>query len=132
MDTYRVDVGLGGVSKHAPVERLVRWHEGERGYKVETNNEYGYRPLHRPRTFCGECGSQSGRADDETLSQRFAVSVVDNLVDRLQERDVDINYTAVRYCVKKLKSKPETKDYDTEIFERATKLGIKRARYNSR
>lgn len=145
-DTFRPDAD-GGVSKYAPEERCVRAFDGEKGYKLECTDavpdwvddsdslipaeeyEYDYRPLHRPRTFCGECGSQSGRADDLVLSQRDALLFADNLIERFQEANVAIDRRAVKYTVRELKNREKLCGYDTEIFRRATKLGVKRARY---
>jgi hypothetical protein len=128
-DTYRPDA-TQGVSKYAPEERCVRAFDGEKGYKHEhfDHDEYGYRPFHRPRTFCGECGSQSGRAEDLTLSRRAALACVETLVEQLVTAGVTVHTRAVRETVRRMKSNPDLKDYDTEIFERATKLGIKFAR----
>lgn len=126
-DTFRPDAD-GGVSKYAPEERCVRAYDGGKGYKVVEWGNYGYRPLHEPRTFCEECGSQSGRADDDTLSQRQAVTFASNLLDRLHEAQVRASKRALKHLVKELKSDPRVVDYDTEIFRRATKIAIRRAR----
>lgn len=128
-DTFRPDAD-GGVSKYAPEERCVRAHDGVKGYRLSQMNGYGYRPIYEPRTFCGECGSRSGRADDDDLSQRQAVSFADNLLDRLHEADVRVNERALKYLVGQLKADKRVQGYDTEIFRRATKVAIKRARYN--
>lgn len=144
-DTFRPDAD-GGVSKYAPQERCVRAFDGAKGYKHDCTEivpdwdderspipaaayAYDYRPLHRPRTFCGECGSQSGRADDLVLSQRDAVCFAENLIDRFEEARIAIDRRAVKYTVRELKSREELCGYDTEIFRRAVKLGIKHARY---
>lgn len=128
-DTFRPDVGIGGVSKYAPEERLIRWYDGERGYKTEATNEYGYRPLHNPRTFCSDCGSQSGRAEDIDLSRRTAILFTENLLTRLREAGVHVDQQALKYTVGTLKSDERLEGADTEIFRRAVKLGIKHARH---
>lgn len=144
-DDYRPDVGVcGGVSKYAPTERLRRAFDGGKGYKatsVETKPGwidrapippedfvYGYRPINEPRTFCEECGSQSGRAGDESLSIRQAVAFADNLVDRLHEAGVSVDGGELKHAVKKFKAYEDLEAFDTEIFRRATKIVIKRAR----
>jgi hypothetical protein len=127
-DTFRPDA-TQGVSKYAPEERCVRAHDGVKGYRLSQMNGYGYRPIYEPRTFCGECGSQSGRADDDALSQRQAVSFADNLLNRLHEADVCVKERALKYVVGQLKGDERLQGYDTEIFRRATKVAIKRARY---
>jgi hypothetical protein len=127
-DTFRPDA-TQGVSKYAPEERCVRAHDGDKGYRLSQTNGYGYRPIYEPRTFCGQCGSQSGRADDDPLSQRQAVSFADNLYDRLRDADVHVDKRALKYLVGQLKEDQRVADYDTEIFRRATKVAIKRARY---
>lgn len=127
-DTYRPDVGIGGVSKHAPEERLRRAFNGGKGYKTEVVDEYGYRPLHEPRTFCEDCGSQSGRADDDSLSQRQAVSFAGNLFSRLREANVRVSERTLKYLVGQLKEDKRVQGYDTEIFRRAVKVAIRHAR----
>lgn len=140
-DTYRPDTDIG-VSDYAPEERLRRAFNGGKGYKTESTESppewesvipsedyvYGYRPLHEPRTFCESCGSQSGRADDDSLSQRQAVIFASNLLDRLDEANVRASKRALKRLVKGLKSDPRVADYDTEIFRRATKVAIRHAR----
>lgn len=150
-DTYRPDAD-GGVSQYAPEERLIRAFDGQKGYKtdvVETEPEpslrpkddirippedyvYGYRPLHEPRTFCSDCGSQSGRADDDDLPRRMAVIFAGNLANRLHESGVDIDTSELKRAVGLLKSKEELNGRDTEIFRRATKIAIKRERHRRR
>lgn len=127
-DTFRPDV-LSGVSQYAPEERLRRAFDGTHGYRTEDMDEYGVQRVHRPCTYCSECGSQSGRAEDHDLSRRNAIIFADNLIARLQESDVDVDTHALKFTVGKLKSDERLNGVDTEIFRRATKLGIKRARY---
>lgn len=142
-DTFRPDAD-GGVSKYAPEERCVRAFDGGKGYKIEAVEDepdwidwapipaedfvYGYRPLHEPRTFCDECGSQSGRADDSDLSRRQTVLFAAHLANRLIEADVDVDTDELKRAVGLLKSKVGRYGCDTEIFRRATKIAIRRAR----
>ncbi|WP_330633700.1 hypothetical protein [Halocatena halophila] len=126
-DTYRPDTD-GGVSDYAPTERLRRAYIGVKGYKTEELDEYGYRKIFEPRTFCDECGSQSGRADEQNLPRRLAVQFAANLANRLHEEGIKVNTAELKRAVALLKSKEELTGYDTEIFERATKIAIQRAR----
>lgn len=144
-DDYRPDVGVcGGVSRYAPEERLRRAFDGTKGYKITPTEEkpdridqsaiaaedyvYGYRPLHEPRTFCAECGSQSGRADDLDLPRRQAIIFSQNLANRLIEADIDIEPDELKRAVGLMKSKEGLNGCDTEIFRRATKIAVERAR----
>lgn len=127
-DTFRPDAD-GGVSKYAPEERCVRAYDGGKGHKIEPVDEYGYRPLHEPRTFCDECGSQSGRADDLDLSRRNAVLFADNLFDRLREAGVACDRDDLKRAVGLFKSIEGLNGRDTEIFRRATKIVVRRARF---
>lgn len=128
-DTFRPDAG-GGVSKYAPEERCVRAFDGEHGYKHENfeHDEYGYRPFHRPRTFCSECGSQSGRASDDDISRRRAVVFAGNLVNRLREGGIAVSDRTLKYLVGKFKSDERLDGVDTEIYRRSVKIAVRRAR----
>lgn len=117
-----------GVSKYAPDERYVRAFDGEKGYTTEADNSYGYRPIHTSRTFCGECGAQSGRADDLVLSRRTALVFADHLYERFEDADVAIDRHALKYTIRELKSRERLRGYDTEIFRRATRIAIEHAR----
>lgn len=127
-DTYRPDVGIGGVSRHAPEERLRRAYDGERGYRCEDMDEYGEIRVYHPCTYCGECGSQHGRADNGDLSEALACEFAGNAADRLRESSMTVSRDALQYAVGKFKRMSEIQGYDTEIFRRATKIAIRRAR----
>lgn len=132
LDTYRPDTDAG-VSSYAPTERYRRAHDGEKGECVHEYDGYGYRPFHSPRTFCGDCGSQSGRADDaHILSKAAMMEHAQNLADRLDEAGVVVHADILSGLVGKFKSKPKLSGYDTEIYGRATKLAIRHARENPR
>lgn len=130
-DTYRPDAD-GGVSQYAPTERCIRAFNGAKGHKIAQTNDYGYRPLHEPRTFCGECGSQSGHADDDDLSRCLAVQFADNLADRLVEANVvyldGVLRDALKYLIGRFKSDDRLHGIDTEIFRASTRIAIKHAR----
>ncbi|WP_435065872.1 hypothetical protein [Halobaculum sp. EA56] len=80
-----------------------------------------------PKTFCRECGSESGRALDRTLSQREAVERAHRLADRLDAMDVPAVEDVLVHAVRRLKSDERIQGYDREIFARATKLAIQYA-----
>lgn len=96
------------------------------GAGVLGHGEVGNR-VFAPRTFCGECGSQSGRAYSDTLTQRQAVNRARTLADRLDEAGIPTNERVLRYSVRKLKSDTRIQGMDREIFARATKLAIQKA-----
>lgn len=144
-DTFRPDVGVcGGVSQYAPTERLRRAFDGGKGYMSKSTEEkpdwldltpippedyvYGYRPQYEPRTFCDECGSQSGRADVDDLPRRMAVRFASNLANRLHGAGVEVDTDELKRAVGLLKSKEDLNGCDTEIFRRATKVAVRRAR----
>ncbi|UIO98883.1 hypothetical protein Hbl1158_10090 [Halobaculum sp. CBA1158] len=77
-----------------------------------------------PRTFCETCGSQSGRALDDTLSQRQAVTFARTLADRLQEVGVDIDESFLADAVRTIRRDPRTRGLDTETFRVATKYAV--------
>lgn len=104
----------------------------ERGYSERTEDgvmgqgDVGNR-VYRPRTFCRACGSQSGRDVPETLSKHEAIDRARALADRLAEERHPVNVDVLRRTVWMLKSDPDLRGCDTEIFERATKLAIEHA-----
>jgi len=49
------------------------------------------------------------------------------IADRLEEQDIPVDSRALRRAVRKLKAKPELEALDREIYERATKLAVRRA-----
>jgi len=77
-----------------------------------------------PRTFCETCGSQSGRALDDTLSQRQAVEFARTLAERLQETDICVDESFLANAVRKIRSDPRTRGLDTETFRVATKHAV--------
>lgn len=77
-----------------------------------------------PRTFCETCGSQSGRALNDTLSQRQAVTFARTLAERLHEADIDVDESWLAGAVRELRSYRRTNGYDTEVFRRAVKLAV--------
>lgn len=78
----------------------------------------------RPRTFCEECGSQSGRDHPDTLDKHTAVEQAATVATRLDEAGIPVDAAVLRYVVWKLKSKEDLCGYDREIFSRASKLAI--------
>lgn len=130
-DTYRPDASEG-VSKYAPEERLVRAHNGTNGYRTDGGDKYGYRPTHDSCTYCSECGAQSGCADEQDLPRRLAVQFASNLADRLHEAGVAIDTDELKRAVGHLKSKEALNGCDTEIFEAATTVAVRRERQRRR
>lgn len=93
-----------------------------------TETPAGYRPVHASRTFCGNCGSQSGRASEETLSIRRALSFAEHRTGRFRAANVAGDGSVIEYTVKTLKRDDRLNDDDTEMFRQATTLGIRHAR----
>lgn len=109
--------------------RKRRWSErtgaGVHGQGVDGGTRVS--PVIRGRTFCEECGSQSGRAYSDILSRLEATERAHTLADRLAEEGISVDETVLAYAVYRLKSDDRLQGYDREIFARATKLAIQRA-----
>jgi len=90
-------------------------------------NHDAFNPVVCGRTFCGECGSQSGRAISDTLGRLDATDRAHTLADRLDEEGIPVNESALAYAVYQLKGEERLRGYDREIFARATKLAIRHA-----
>ena len=103
------------------VTELDRSDSGIQGY--DNVNGGG---VYLPRTFCEECGGR-GRADPDTDSKVQAARRASRIVDRLEEQDIAVDARALRRAVRTLKAKPELEAMDREIYERATKIAVKRA-----
>lgn len=96
------------------------------GYRCEDMDDYGEKRIHRPCTYCSECGSQYGRAEDDViLSSKEASHIAANIARQLQRRGIDAATDVAQYVVSKLKSRPELQGRDTDIFRRAAKLSVK-------
>lgn len=134
-DDYRPEVEAenkqgGKVSKYAPEERYRRAYHGSQGYRVQDMDDYGELRVHRPTTYCDECGSQHGRADgSRTLSESNALDAARYLVGALEHQDVDLDRGALYHVVKEGKSRRDLQGHDSDLFRRATEFAIKRARY---
>ncbi|AFZ74540.1 hypothetical protein [Natronobacterium gregoryi] len=80
------------------------------------------------RTICEDCGSVAGRADSNPLSRREALSRAENVAERLHELGEPVDIDQLKHAVGHLKSLEEFASYDTEVFEAATTVCVKRAR----
>ena len=103
------------------VTELDRFGSGIRGY--DNVNGGG---VYLPRTFCEDCGGR-GHADPETDSKLQATRRATQIAARLDERNIPVDSRALRRAVRKLKAKPELEALDREIYERATKIAVRRA-----
>ena len=127
-DYRRVRDGVVGydVEDHdAYGEETVR-DEDARVVETQAKGTHGALCTHHARTTCDHCGSIAGRAPDDPLSRREALRRVPELAERLREQGIDVNEFAIRYTVRELKSNPDLQGADHEIFERATKVGVRR------
>ena len=89
---------------------------------------YGEVAIYPMATICEDCGSVEGRADDYTLSKREAIDRCEPMATRLEEIGEPVDVDVLKRAVGKLKSDPRLEAFDTEIFERATKIAVRRAR----
>jgi len=82
-----------------------------------------------PKTFCRECGSESGRALDRTLSRPEAIERAHRLAERLEERNVAFVEDVLLHAVRQLKSdeRIQRNGMDREIFARSVKLAMQYA-----
>ena len=96
--------------------------------QYDAREAYGEIAVFPMRTVCEDCGSIAGRALDDTLSKRDAVRCADTLADRLEELGEPVEVDVLKYAVGKLKADPRLRGLDTEIFARATKIAVRRAR----
>ncbi|WP_265109192.1 hypothetical protein [Halosolutus halophilus] len=80
------------------------------------------------RTVCEDCGAIAGRADDDPLSRREALRRTENLADRLHELGEPVDVDTLKHAVGHLKSLEAFASYDTEVFEAATTVCVRRAR----
>jgi len=103
------------------VTELNRSRSGIQGY--DNVNGGG---VYLPRTFCEECGGR-GHADPKPDSKIRATRRASRIGDRLEEQEIPVDGPALRRAVRKLKAKPELEAFDREIYERATKIAVRRA-----
>jgi hypothetical protein len=111
-------------NRNRPTETLERAGKGIVGQAID-HDEDGPRQSYRARTYCGECGRQSGRADgDHIHSLQSLRNCCDAIARRLHEAgyypDLDRLYaTAVT-----LKRKPSYQGKDREILAVAVYLAL--------
>ncbi|PCR92560.1 hypothetical protein [Natrinema ejinorense] len=80
------------------------------------------------RTVCEDCGAIAGRADSDPLSRREALSRAKNLCSRLRELGEPVRLDLLKHAVGHLKSLEDYASLDTEVFEAATTVCVRRAR----
>lgn len=97
-------------------------------YVDADRDAYGELAVYPARTVCDDCGSVAGRGDDASMSKRDAVRRTEALADRLEEIGEPVDRTDLKYCVGHLKSQERFASYDTECFEAATTVCVRRAR----
>ncbi|MBX0325745.1 hypothetical protein EGH21_22265 [Halomicroarcula sp. F13] len=108
-----------------PTETLERSGKGIIGQDATDHDDYGAQRSHHARTYCGECGSPSGRASGARIcSLQEAISRSHNIARALHRHgyypDIDTLYRAVE----RLKTDPERQGKDREIFATATYLAV--------
>jgi hypothetical protein len=124
LDHSAATLGTG----NCPTETLERAGDGVLGYDVQLKDAYGARRHYQPRTYCGSCGQPGGTARDDTPSKQTMLAAVDPLVTRLDEAGVPVNPGVLRYLVAELRSRPEYRGSETEIWRAAVALAADRAR----
>lgn len=115
-----------GTGNH-PNETLERSGVGILGIDIEDMNEYGSQQSTRARTYCGECGTDRGKARGDHIHSWYdAQRIADRLVRRLNEQgwypDVDKLYNTIDH----LKSQPDRQGQDREIFATAVWIATHR------
>ncbi|WP_049925361.1 hypothetical protein [Halopiger goleimassiliensis] len=136
-DHVRLEWGAEGndVDPKATCARSVREHKtkpGEIGPEGPLQGaeqvEITTKARYPTRTFCDDCGSVSGRADDESMTRREALRRAETLAVRLEEVGEPVDVEVLKKLVGHLKSQPRFTGYDTEVFEAATTVAIRHAR----
>lgn len=111
-----------------PTETLQRAGDGVVGYDVTVKDAYGAIRSHKPRTYCGHCGRPGGHAREDTPSKREMLDTVPALVDRFDALGVPLNDDVLEYVVAELRSQPEHRGSETEIWRAAVAVAARRAR----
>jgi len=110
-----------------PTETLQRAGHGIIGQAVEEQDHYGVRRTHTARTFCGECGIQSGRADGRHIHSIQAMrGLCDNVVRRLHEQGLFPDITTLYGTVVSLKRDPDHQGRDRQILATAVELALRK------
>jgi len=112
-----------------PTETLERAGKGVAGQDAHDHDDYGAARSHHARTYCGECGSPSGRASGARIcSLQEAISRCHNIA-RILHREGYYPHVGTLYTVvESLKTDPERQGKDREIFATATYLAISKGR----
>jgi len=118
---------LGNGNK--PTETLERAKDGVVGQAVESQDTYGVRYSTATRTFCGRCGSQSGRAiGDHIYSLQSFRRCCDNIARRLHEQGYYPDLDALYATALTLKRKQNHQGKDREILAAAVHRAIENGR----
>lgn len=115
-------------TSNRPDATLTRIGSGLLGYEVETHDRYGVIRTHTPKTYCGSCGQPGGKARDDTPSKEAMLDAVPELVERLREASIPANADLLERLVGHLRSQPEYRGSETEIWRAATALAVENAR----
>ena len=79
-----------------------------------------------PTVFC-ECGSERGRAADQTLSADELAALAPRIADRLKAKNVPVDRSTLEGEIYQRKSDPDATSRDTEILDQATEHAIRAA-----
>lgn len=116
---------LGNSNK--PTETRQRAGVGVAGHTVIDLNRYGTKRKHETRTFCGECGSQSGHALGDHIHSRQAIRrICDRIVRRLHEQGYYPHLPTLYGVTLHLKRQPDHQGRDREILATAVHMAIER------
>lgn len=111
-----------------PTETIERAGEGVVGYDHVDKDGYGAIRHHKPRTYCGPCGRPNGRARDDCPPKAKMLQAVRPLVKRFDRVGVPLNDDVLFQAVNSLRSNPEFRGLETEIWRAAVAVAAKRAR----
>jgi ArsR family metal-binding transcriptional regulator len=81
-----------------------------------------------PKTTCRSCSRIGCWAESETLSKIQALRLTTPLIERLREAGVAVDERILRKTVRAGKERDTLQGYDTELFRRAVKLSVRKAR----
>lgn len=110
-----------------PTETITRAGDGIVGQDDTTHDAYGAQRTYRAKTYCGVCGSPSGRADGAHIcSLQQARRRADNIIRRLHRLGYYPDVQALYSAIETLKTDPDHQGQDREIFATATYLAIER------
>lgn len=110
-----------------PTETLERAGSGVIGQDVELKDAYGAKRHYRARTYCGACGSPSGRADGQRIdSLQQARRRTDTILRRLHEAGYYPHIETLYDAIDHLKTQPDAQGKEREIYASAVYLALQR------